>query len=141
MTPEEGRASPEFRLRVTARPEFIDELSHVSNVVYVQWIQEVAAAHSASVGWPREAYVRFGKAFVVRRHEIEFLASAVEGDEVDLVTWVATWSPASSVRETRIVRARDGRGLARASTLWAFVSVESGRPHRIPREIIEAFAP
>ena len=139
--PRSDMAAPmsQFRLCVRARPEDIDELAHVSNIVYVRWIQEVAVAHSTSVGWPSDAYLRLGKVFVVRRHEIDFIASAVEDDEIDLVTWIAEWSPASSVRRTRILRGRDGQELARATTVWAFVSKESGRPQRILPEIVEAF--
>mgnify|MGYP006200763065 CR=1 FL=1 len=41
---------PVFEMRFTAAPEHIDELGHVSNVVYVRWIQDVAKAHSRAVG-------------------------------------------------------------------------------------------
>jgi acyl-CoA thioester hydrolase len=133
------RASPEFRMRVIARREDVDELAHVSNIVYVRWIQEVAVAHSAAVGWSPETYLRGGSVFVVRRQEIDYLSSAVEGDEVDLVTWVESFSLASSVRQTRVLRVPDGRELARASTTWAFVSTNSGKPTRIPAEIVAAF--
>src|SRR5690242_5439716 len=117
----EARVTPDFVLRITAKKEDIDELNHVSNIVYVRWVQDVAVAHSNAAGWTREAYLKAGKIFIVRRHEIEYLLPALEGDEIDLVTWVESWSAATSVRRTRIVRVRDGKDLARASTLWALV--------------------
>lgn len=118
----------------------VDELLHVSNIVYVRWIQDVAKAHSAAVGWDHEAYIKLGGVFVVRRHEVEYLASAYAGEEIRLTTWIAGWSAATSERRTRIERVKDGRELARATTLWAFIAMDSGRPRRIPRELSEAFA-
>jgi len=129
---------PEFVQEIIAAPEDIDELGHVSNVVYVRWIQDVARAHSNAVGWDADAYRRTGGIFVVRKHEIEYLAPAFAGDRIVLTTWIEGWAAASSPRMTRIARA-DGTALARATTLWAYVAVENGRPRRIPKEIVEAF--
>jgi acyl-CoA thioester hydrolase len=137
--PTEGGASPRFEHEIVAAPSDIDELAHVSNIAYVRWIQEVAKAHSVAVGWDHAAYMALGAVFVVRRHEIEYLAPAYEGERVQLVTWIERWSAASSERRTRIVRVADGRELARAVTLWALVSTGSTRPRRIPEEIRAAF--
>lgn len=133
------RISSEFKLRITALPADIDELNHVTNLVYVRWMQDVAVAHSSSLGWTPEAYLKLGKVFVVRRHEIDYLLPAVEGDEIELVTWLEDLGAASSTRRTKMVRVADGKELARGSTLWAFISLESGRPQRIPAEIVAAF--
>ena len=135
----DDRRSAEFVQEIVAAPEDIDELGHVSNVVYVRWIQDIARAHSAAVGWSTDAYRRVGGIFVVRRHEIEYSAPAFAGDRMTVTTWVEGWAAASSPRMTRIVR-KDGVELARATTLWAFVAVDSGRPRRIPKEIVAAFA-
>jgi acyl-CoA thioester hydrolase len=118
----------------------IDELQHVSNIAYVRWIQEVAKAHSAAVGLDHAGYVRLGAVFVVRRHDIEYLAPAYAGDAIRLTTWIAKWGAATSERRTRITREGDGRELVRATTVWAFISMETLRPKRIPPELCEAFA-
>jgi acyl-CoA thioester hydrolase len=132
--------SPEFRLEVTAATEDLDQQGIVSNVVYVRWVQDVAKAHSDGVGWDHAAYVRSGAIFVVRRHEIEYLRPVRAGERVALITHVAWWRAATCERRTRIVRVCDGEAVARAVTLWAFISVDGGRPLRIPREVAEAFA-
>ncbi|GAC1299658.1 MAG: thioesterase family protein [Polyangiales bacterium] len=132
--------SLEFVYTVTAGVEDIDELGHVSNIVYVRWIQEAARAHSEKVGWDSSAYQEHGGVFVVRKHEIEYRAPAYANDVVALTTWVESWSGASTVRKTRIVRASDGVELARASTQWAFVVISTGRPTRIPAVVVQAFA-
>ncbi len=133
--------SPEHVLAIEAVAADIDELGHVSNVTYVRWIQDVAKAHSAAAGWDADAYFRFGAVFVVRRHEIDYLVPALLGDRIELCTRVARFGAATCERHTRIVRARDGALLARAVTLWAFVSTSTQRPSRIPPEIRGAFGP
>jgi acyl-CoA thioester hydrolase len=134
-------------MEVRAEAADIDDLDHVSNLVYVRWVQQVAEAHSTAVGYDFEAYRRLGAVFVVRRHEIDYLRSAVLNDRVGLRTWVDSWKAASSVRMTSIVRLGgpgDAPGeneteLARARTTWALVSMDSGRPVRIPPEVSDRF--
>ena len=66
-----------FAIRVRVTPEDLDELLHVSNIVYIRWIQDVAVAHSASVGLTLEEYRQRGAVFVVRRHEVDYLRPAL----------------------------------------------------------------
>lgn len=139
---------PVFSLERRATPEDIDDLEHVSNLVYLRWVQDVATAHSEAAGYDFAAYQRLGAVFVVRRHEIDYLRSALLGDRIELRTWVESWKAATSVRVTSIVRLGgpdDASGqaaeveLARARTTWALVSTSNGRPVRIPPELREAF--
>lgn len=133
-------ATPEFRLELVASVDDVDEQGHVSNVVFVRWVQDVAMAHSVAAGWDHAAYLRFGAIFVVSRHEIDYLRPVQAGERVALITRVAWWRAAACERRTRIVRVDDREVLARAVTLWALISVDGGRPLRIPRELAEAFA-
>lgn len=133
------RSSPEFRLSIVAEASDIDELAHVSNIAYVRWIQDAATAHSAAVGLTWDDYQRIGGMFVVRRHEIEYLRPALLGDRMEAITWVADFRGAASQRRTRIVRTSDGVELAHATTVWAYLTRETGRPARIPVQVIEAF--
>jgi acyl-CoA thioester hydrolase len=139
--------SPIFSMQLVASAEDIDELDHVSNLVYVRWVQQVAAAHSSSVGYDHEAYRELGAVFVIRRHEIDYLAPAYLGDRIVLETWVDSWKAASSVRMTTISRIARGSGeaeptpvvLARARTLWALINLATGRPTRLPDMLRAAF--
>jgi|SRR5262250_2573892 len=120
----------------------IDDLGHVGNIVYVRWVLDAAAAHSAALGWDLPAYRRAGGVFVVRRQEVDYLRPAFLGDRVRVETWVEALSRVTSLRRTRIVRriVHGDEELARASTTWAFVSLD-GRPIRIPDAIADAFRP
>jgi acyl-CoA thioester hydrolase len=132
--------SDRFTFDVTVAREDIDVLGHVNNLVYVRWVQDAAWKHSASVGWDHAAYVRHGAVFVVRRHEIDYLASAFEGETATIATWIESWTAATSIRRTEATRASDGRVLLRAATTWAMVSATNGRPTRIGHEIKRDFA-
>ena len=140
--------SPLFHLDIAAVSTDIDDLGHVSNLVYLRWVLEVAQGHSAALGYDMAAYRRLGAVFVVRRHEIDYLSSAYAGDRIRLTTWVESWKAVSSVRMTtisRITGSAEGDGevaveLARATTLWAMINLDSGKPQRIAAELRQAFA-
>lgn len=129
----------EFRHRVTVTEADLDELGHANNIGYLRWLQDAAVAHSTAVGLTFERYVELGGVFVVRRHEIDYLRSALRGDELEVRTHVATVMAAKSERKYDIVRLRDEVVIARALTMWGFVEIPSGRPTRIPDEIYVAF--
>ena len=128
-------------LELIAQPSDIDDLGHVSNLVYVRWVLEAALAHSAALGWDNAAYRALGAIFVVRRHEIDYLQQVLEGEQVTVTTWVESWKQVSTVRRTSLRRARDGAEVCRAATTWAFIDLASGRPRRIPDDLRALFAP
>ena len=130
-----------FDLAITAAPADIDELGHVNNLVYLRWVQEVAITHSSALGWDGAAYQRLGASWVVRRHEIDYVVPVLEGEQVIVTTWVDAIRGASSVRRTRMSRARDAAVVCRAATTWAFVDLARGRLVKIPDELRAAFPP
>lgn len=115
----------------------IDELGHVSNLVYLRWVLEIATEHSRAVGWDHPQYRELGAVFVVRRHEIDYVAQVREGDELVGETWVDGWKLASCVRRTEL--RRGDVVVARAATTWALLSFQSARPIRIPGHLRERF--
>lgn len=122
---------------ITATSADIDELGHVSNLVYVRWVLDVAMAHSRSLSWDHGRYKAYGAVFVVRRHEIDYVAQVREGEELVAETWVDDWRPASCIRRTEI--RRGDQVVARAATTWAFISLANGRPQRITDELRDLF--
>jgi len=115
----------------------IDNLGHASNLVYLRWVQEAALAHSTALGFPEAAYLARGQAWVVRKHEIEYLRAASRGDALRIETRVANMRVANSVRRTEIFRA--DQLLCRAETDWVYVELARGRPLRIPEDVRAAF--
>ena len=126
-----------YRHPIVVEPSDIDELGHANNVVWVRWINETAIAHSRSVGLGRERYLELAVIWVVRRHDVEYLAPALVGESLEAVTWVANLRGATSLRRT-IVR-RGTQLLLRAETTWALVDTASGKPRRIPAEMMARY--
>ncbi len=118
-------------------PSDIDELGHANNVVWVRWVNEAALAHATHLGLG-PAYCREqGSIWVVRRHDIEYLLPAFEGQTLEAFTWPETFRGAASRRRT-LFRC-DGRVLARAETLWVLLELSTGKPRRVPREMLEGY--
>lgn len=131
-------ATQRFTITIVAEPDDIDELDHVSNLVYLRWALDAARAHTDARGWDHAAYRRLGATWVVRRHEIDYLSATKLGETITVTTWIDSRKRASCVRRTDLV-ASDGRVLACLATTWAFVDLATGRPTRIPDEVSVMF--
>jgi acyl-CoA thioester hydrolase len=126
-----------FEVRLRVGPADLDEQAHVNNVVYVKWVMDAAVAHwvaltseedRAAVGW------------VATRHEIDYLAPALLGDELLVRTRVGQASGLTFERHTEVRRAADGRPLARSRSLWCPVDPRTGRPRRVPPHLRVLFS-
>ena len=126
-----------FRQELIVSADAIDEFRHVNNQRYIAWMQEVATAHSAANGWPMERYLEIGAAWVVRSHFIEYLRPAFAGDALDICTWASSLALREVTRKYLFRRA--GQSLARAETKWVYVDIMSGRPKRIPEDLLASF--
>jgi len=126
-----------FSIELTAARADIDELDHVGNQVYLRWVLEVAVAHSNALGWTFADYQRLGAGWVVRRHELDYLAEVLEGQTVTASTWIESWKGVSCVRRTEL--RRGDTAVLRASTTWVFIDFASGKPRKIPDEIRALF--
>ncbi|WP_324805629.1 thioesterase family protein [Sphingomonas sp. LY29] len=127
---------PVFTHAVTARPEHIDELGHVNNAVWVQWIQEVALAHWYSVADPAH---QDGYIWVVVRHEIDYLRAAFDGETLTGRTWVGEAPKGARFERHMEFVGEDGKVRVRATTVWAIIDKAAGRPIRVPPEVVAPF--
>lgn len=114
----------------------IDELGHANNVVWVRWINEAAIAHANHVGFGADACRALGSIWVVRRHDVEYLLPAFEGQTLSAFTWPVSLRGATSVRRTLFQC--DERVLARSETTWVLLD-SAGKPRRIPQVMLEGY--
>ena len=114
----------------------IDELQHVNNVVYLEWVQKISAEHWQKT-IPEE--VRKQMFWVVLNHNISYENPAFEGEILILKTWVKEMKGVKSVRKVEIRRKRDEKIIVKAETLWCLIDAKTKRPKRISSEIIKAF--
>ena len=116
----------------------IDENGHVNNVAYVQWMQDIAVEHYASIGGIQAQGP--DATWVVRGHRIEYFLPAFLGEEIEIRTWVENVQRVRSMRKYEFVRKSDGKTLVKGETDWVFVDVRSGRPLAIPEEVKNVFS-
>jgi acyl-CoA thioester hydrolase len=88
---------------------------------------------------PGRGMLSDGEGWVVRRHEIDYLAQVRASDSVIIRTWIESAQKASSVRRYEIVSAADGRTLCRGLTMWVWINYKTGRPARIPDRVYAAY--
>ncbi len=128
-----------FERERTIAPEHVDGHGHVNNLVWVEFILELATTHSAAFGFDAARTAQLGGLWVVRRQEIDYHQPAFPGDVIREQTWISTLHGARSVRHSRFLRATDAVPLLSAVTHWAYVHAKTQRPRRIDRAILEAF--
>lgn len=126
-----------YEMPLVIKPEHIDELKHVNNIVYLKWVQDLAVAHWQAAA---PADVQKELVWVVVRHEIDYKRSALPGDEIFGRTWVGKASRRSFERFSEIIRKKDGKVLAAAKTFWCPIDVKTGRPTAVSEAIKEQFS-
>jgi acyl-CoA thioester hydrolase len=132
----EKATQKKFEYRVKVMENDIDELGHVNNVVYLRWVQEAAAAHWHHIA---SAQLHQRYAWVVVRHEIDYLQPAFLYDEIIAYTWVGKHAGAASDRYVQLCNAASGKKLAEAKTTWCLLDAATLRPKRIEEDILSVF--
>ncbi len=74
-----------FRMDFTATAADIDELGHVNNAVWVQWIQRISVGHWEAVAPPEH---QAAHVWVVTRHEVDYRGNVGLAETVVGETWV-----------------------------------------------------
>jgi len=125
-----------FSREFTAAPEHIDELGHVNNSVWVQWIQDLATAHWDAAADPAHREQFF---WVVVRHEIDYRGNISEGEKAHGETWIP--DPPRGAKSDRLVEFRDASGkvLVSARTSWAMLDRVTQRLVRVRPDVMAPF--
>ena len=130
-----------FDLRISVQPEHIDVLGHVNNVIYVQWMQDVAAAHIETLGLGVAQYLELKHAMVAVEHHVQYRKAALAGDEIILRTWLDDINALYSFRQYAFYREKDQSILFLGNTKWACIEIATGRPKRMSPSFIQAYQP
>jgi acyl-CoA thioester hydrolase len=118
----------------------IDAYEHVNNAVYLRWLDVAAWSHSAALGLAISDCTRLRRGMAALRIEIDYLRAALPRDRVEIATWIV-----ESDRKLRVTRrfqlrhAGDGGTLARATTQYVCLNLDTGRAARMPPEFSAAY--
>ncbi|GGD37553.1 acyl-CoA thioesterase [Muriicola marianensis] len=116
----------------------LDELEHVNNVRYLQWIQDISRAHWEAAA-PED--IRKTGIWVVRQHLVQYKSAAKLGDTLQLRTFIKKSEGAISTRVVEMKDLSSGKPIVRSETEWCLLDRQTHRPMRIPEEIRAVFSP
>jgi acyl-CoA thioester hydrolase len=128
-----------LQLDLQIRTFEIDFANHVSNIVYVQWLEIARTALLDAVDLPIPRLVEEGFAPIVARTEIEYRRPLQLGDPVRISLAITKMRSLSAFMEFEI--SSDGDVAATARQLGLFASTDTGRPRRLTPEIRDRFTP
>lgn len=129
--------SPIYSKTIVISEDVIDENGHVNNVVYIQWMQDIAVEHYSTIGGIEAQ--GSDATWVVREHRVEYLLPAFAGEEIEIKTWVETIRRVRSLRKYEFIRKLDGKVLVKGETDWVFVNTKTGAPQAIPEAVTNVF--
>lgn len=116
-----------FKREVVVSTHDLDELNHVNNVRYLQWVQDVAEAHWKSKA---SAVMQSENIWVVLRHEIDYRGGVGLGEEILIKTWVGRSEGVKSDRHVEFSNS-SGKIIAKAITTWCLLDAKTRKPKRV----------
>ncbi|HEY3265690.1 MAG TPA: thioesterase family protein [Armatimonadota bacterium] len=118
----------------------IDYSRHVSNLVYVQWMESARCTLLEAAGLPIAKMGEMGFLPVLTETQIRYHSPLYLGDTARLEAWVSEFRGASAWVEYRITRP-DGALAAHGRQKGLFVRADNLRPYRFPPEQRALFEP
>ena len=125
-----------FEIEMIVSEKDIDHLNHVNNVVYLQWVQDIATKHWNQL---KEGHDTSNYVWVVIRHELDYFGQATLNDVIKIKTWVGETTGIKSIRHVAFYKGE--RLLVKAKTFWCLVDAKTLRPRRITGEILKVLIP
>jgi acyl-CoA thioester hydrolase len=122
-----------LRYELQVYPYQIDYMRHVSNIVYIQWMEVGRCLLLDAVGLPIAETGARGYVPVLVETAISYKRPLRLGDRVQAEVWLSELSQASAWMDFRFENG-DGDLAASGRQRGLFVDLESGRPRRIPPE-------
>lgn len=121
-----------YSYEIIVKEDHIDNLKHVNNVVYLQWVNDISEKHwnVLAVNGLKEKYF-----WVVLRHELDYHNEAFLGDTLRITTWVGISKGVKSVRYVEIYK--EDKLLLKAASTWCLIDAKTLRPTRIKNDILD----
>jgi acyl-CoA thioester hydrolase len=110
----------------------IDHNQHINNVEYLK-----IGLHAATTHWQMAtaALNNINALWVVKRHEIDYIAQAFEGDELLVTTWIENIEGATCHRHITITNATTKKDICKIITQWYMLDATTKKPKRVSEEV------
>lgn len=127
-----------FETEIIVRPDDIDMNNHVHNSKYLDYIQAARFIQMRdNYKVPMEEYLSLGLNWFASAVNIEYKRALKFGDIALVKTQVGEWSGAQVTINVWVYNKATNKIAVEGKMIYTLVSNSSGRPVRIPEEIIE----
>mgnify|MGYP003651018430 FL=1 len=127
------------RVQLRVRGYHLDGYGHVNNARYLEFMEEgrwdYFDQHPAMIKELHQA----GRAFVVVNLNINYLAAARHGDDLEIMTGIVNVGERSGLCHHRIVR-KDGTVIAQADLTFVLLDMRANKAAAIEGEVRDALA-
>lgn len=125
-----------FEKTIKVQEGDLDDLNHVNNVRYVQWMQDIAKEH-----WQAKTPEELVNTtvWVVLTHHITYKSAAKLNDNILIKTYIAKSKGPVSVRVVEMYNKENKQLLVKSKTEWCLLNSETFKPMRISPEIERIF--
>lgn len=125
-----------FEKTIKVVEDDLDDLKHVNNVRYVQWMQDIAKEHWLTKA-PKDLIN--STVWVVLTHHITYKSSAKLDDIILMKTYIDKTKGPVSVRIVEMYNKESNQLLVKSKTEWCLLNSETFKPMRISPEIESIF--
>lgn len=127
-----------FESEILIRPDDIDMNNHVHNTKYLDYVQAARYIQMRdNYKYPIELYIEQGLNWFASEAHITFKRSLKFGDSAIVRTQIKEWNGAQVGVNFWILSKNSNKLAAEGYMIYTLVSLTSGKPVRIPQEIIE----
>lgn len=130
-----------FSSELKVRPDDIDMNNHVHSSKYLDYVlaarfEQMEKDYKMSM----DEFISIGYGWVIRGVNINFIRSLKLGDIVTVKTQLDSFNGAQSEVNFSIINKLTNKVACDGKILYTMINLQSGRPARIPDEIIKKYA-
>ncbi|MBL6445443.1 acyl-CoA thioesterase [Fulvivirga sp. 29W222] len=123
-----------FKHEIIVQENHIDDLKHVNNVTYLDWVQHLAHQHWIARATPELLKYKW----VVLNHFIEYKRPAFLGEKILATTFIGKTEGVRCERFAEFYK--NGQLLAKARSEWCMIEGETLKPVRVPEDMYKLFS-
>lgn len=125
-----------FEKKIRVQQSDLDQLKHVNNVKYVDWVQDIALEH-----WNKKAPLEMQEkwVWVMTKHCIEYRKASFLGNTISVKTYLESSNGAMATRIVEFYNESDNKASVTSTTSWCLLDASTFKPKRIPEDVSAVF--
>lgn len=124
-----------YYTELVVRPYECDSYNHVNNAVYLNYLEYARMDFLHQIHFDYKGAVEAGYYLYVTHVDIYYKASALLDDKLIIEVYSSALGAISGTIH-QVVRKEDGTVCAEADVTWATVNKNTGRPSRLPQNLM-----